>query len=75
METRYRQDIKLPDSGLTGLELITEMYITRQIGIDNRIPEPDGVDCHYHKYLFHCIPRFALNIANLLYGSTDAILV
>lgn len=26
METRYGQDIKLADSGLTGLELVTEMF-------------------------------------------------
>jgi hypothetical protein len=27
METRYGQDMKLADSGLTGLELVTEMFI------------------------------------------------
>jgi hypothetical protein len=26
METRYGQDMKLGDSGLTGLELVTEMF-------------------------------------------------
>jgi hypothetical protein len=26
METRYGQDMKLADSGLTGLELVTEMF-------------------------------------------------
>lgn len=26
METRYGQDLRLPASGLSGLELVTEMY-------------------------------------------------
>jgi hypothetical protein len=29
METRYRQDVRLPDSGLTSLDLVTEMYVPR----------------------------------------------
>jgi hypothetical protein len=27
METRYGQDMKLAESGLTGLELVTEMFV------------------------------------------------
>jgi len=76
METRYGQDMTLPDSGLTGLQLITEMYIPHQIGVDNSIPKTDGVNCSSHlyhsSYLFHCLPRFAINAANLLYGSEVA---
>ena len=79
METRYAQDMRLPDSGLTSLQLITEMYIPHQIGINNSIPKEDGVNCsshlHYSSYLFHCVPRFALKAAHLLYGREDARLV
>ena len=28
METRYGQDMKLADSGLKGLELVTEMFVS-----------------------------------------------
>ena len=76
METRYGQDMRLPDSGLTSLQLITEMYIPHQIGIEKSIPKEDGVSCSSHlyhsSYLFHCIPRFGLKTANLLYGREDA---
>ena len=74
METRYGQDMRLPDSGLTTLELVTEMYTPLHVIVNCSIPKTDGMDCSSHLYhsssLFHCLPRFAIKAANLLYCKT-----
>jgi hypothetical protein len=71
METRYGQDMKLADSGLTGLELVTEMLVTLAGYANDSIPKSDG-DCANNVYhsssLFHCVPIFAIKCSKLLYG-------